>query len=196
LFDLEALITAFGYALLFGIVFVESGLLVGFFLPGDTLLFTAGMLASQGHLDLLSIFGVCIIGAILGDSVGYYLGKKFGKKVFEREGDYFNSENLEKAKEFYSKYGGLTIVIARFVPVIRTIAPVMAGTSEMHYEKFLFYNIVGGFLWVVSVTLLGYSLGHLVSPEFFALIIVGAIGVSILPAFLKNFAKKKKRVLQ
>ncbi|HAG27692.1 TPA: hypothetical protein DCG61_02845, partial [Patescibacteria group bacterium] len=159
-FDLPELVRAVGYVGLFGIVFAETGLLIGFFLPGDSLLFTAGILAGQGYLNIYTTLLVLISAAIIGDSVGYAIGKKLGPKVFKKENSIlFNKKHIDKAQAYFDKYGAMTIVIARFVPIVRTFAPTLAGVGKMNYGKFLFYNISGGLFWVLSVTLLGYYLG-------------------------------------
>ncbi|HMR55119.1 MAG TPA: VTT domain-containing protein [Candidatus Doudnabacteria bacterium] len=158
--DLPELVRAVGYVGLFGIVFAETGLLIGFFLPGDSLLFTAGILAGQGYLNIYTTIAVLLSAAIIGDSVGYSIGRKLGPRVFKRENSIlFNKKHIKRAQEYFDKYGPMTIVIARFVPIIRTFAPTLAGVGNMNYGKFLFYNISGGVLWVFSVTLLGYYLG-------------------------------------
>ena len=142
------------------IVFAESGLLIGFFLPGDTLLFTAGFFASQGEISIAWLILAIITAAILGDNVGYTIGQKTGSKIFKKEdGILFRQEYIEKAEIFYEKHGGKTITIARFVPIVRTFAPVVAGVGNMDRKKFMLYNIAGAVLWGTSVTLLGYFLG-------------------------------------
>lgn len=159
-FDLIELIKAVGYLGLFGIVFAETGLLVGFFLPGDSLLFTAGILAAQGYLDISLLLIVLTGAAIIGDSTGYAIGKKFGPKIFAKENSVlFNKKHLERAEKFFDKHGSKTIIIARFVPIVRTFVPTLAGVGKMSYAKFLTYNIVGALVWVFSVTMLGYYLG-------------------------------------
>ena len=159
-FDLVELIKAVGYLGLFGIVFAETGLLVGFFLPGDSLLFTAGILAAQGYLDISLVLIVLTFAAIIGDSTGYAIGKKFGPKIFAKDNSIlFNKSHLIKAEKFFEKHGQKTIIIARFVPIIRTFVPTLAGVGKMSYAKFLTYNIVGGIFWIFSITILGYYLG-------------------------------------
>jgi membrane-associated protein len=197
-FDLVELIKAFGYLGLFAIVFAETGLLVGFFLPGDSLLFTAGILAAQGYLDLTLLLIVLAGAAVLGDSAGYTIGKKFGPKVFSRENSLlFNKQHLERAQKFFDKHGPKTIIIARFVPIVRTFVPTLAGVGKMSYWKFITYNIVGGLLWVLSMTLLGFYLGKTV-PNIEKYIIPGVIVIiliSISP-YLKNFATNKELRLE
>lgn len=183
--DLPALIQTVGYLGVFAIVFIESGLLVGFFFPGDSLLFTAGFLASQGLLDIRILVPGCFIAAVLGDSVGYYIGHRFGRKLFNKEQSLlFRKDHLLKAQGFYEKHGGKAIILARFMPVIRTFAPVAAGIGEMQYKKFLFFNLFGAVLWAIGVTLAGYYLGSLIPDvDKYLLPIIGLIIVaSILPA--------------
>ncbi|MFZ2544520.1 MAG: VTT domain-containing protein [Candidatus Saccharimonadales bacterium] len=144
------------------IVFAESGLLFGFFLPGDTLLFTSGFLVSAGifHIDILLLVLILFIAAVTGDSVGYAFGSKVGKRLYQRpDSRLFKKAHLEAAEKFYAKYGGKTIIFARFIPAIRTFAPIVAGASNMKYHTFLLFNIIGGALWTVGVTYLGYFLG-------------------------------------
>ncbi len=188
-FDLIELIKAVGYLGLFGIVFAETGLLVGFFLPGDSLLFTAGILAAEGYLDISLLLVVLAGAAIIGDSAGYSIGKKFGPKIFTRENSLlFNKNHLRKAEAFFEKHGPKTIIIARFVPIIRTFAPTLAGVGKMSYPKFLTYNIVGALFWVLSVTLLGYWLGLKVEniEKFILPGVVIIILISISP-YIKEF---------
>ena len=157
--ELEEVIRAIGVLGIAAIVFAESGLLIGFFLPGDTLLFTAGFLAHDGiigvniHLMVLILF----IAAVAGDNVGYWFGKKVGPRIFKKEDSIlFHKENLQRAEKFYEKYGPITLVIARFTPVVRTFAPIVAGVGNMNYKRFMFYNLAGGLLWTASITYLGY----------------------------------------
>lgn len=183
-FDLVSLIKTAGYLGVFTIVFLESGLLIGFFFPGDSLLFTAGFLASQGYLDIkILVFG-CFIFAVAGDSIGYFIGSKLGPKVFTKDNSFiFNKKHLETAQKFYDKHGGKTIILARFVPVIRAFAPVVAGAGKMDYKRFVVFNLVGGVLWAIGVTLAGYYLGRLIPDvDKYLLPIVGLIIIaSILP---------------
>ncbi len=183
-FDLVSLIQTVGYLGIFAIVFLESGLLVGFFFPGDSLLFTAGFLASQGFFDITILIVGCFIAAVLGDTIGYMIGAKLGPKIFTKENSIlFQKKHLERAQKFYDKHGGKTIILARFVPVIRAFAPVVAGAGRMNYKKFLFFNLFGGVLWAIGVTLAGYYLGSLIPDvDKYLLPIVGIIViVSILP---------------
>lgn len=174
------LILHLGWIAVAAVIFAESGLLIGFFLPGDSLLFTAGFLVQQGILPInIHVFAVILfLAAVLGDSVGYTFGKRVGRKLFERESSrLFRKQNLIRAEAFYKKYGAKTIVIARFVPIVRTFAPIVAGASDMPYKTFLLFNIIGAFLWTMIFTYLGYFAGKLlieagVNIEVTAIIIV------------------------
>ena len=178
------------------IVFAETGLFFGFFLPGDSLLFTAGILASQGILNIYTLIILCILSAILGDSVGYFSGKKYGRKLFERDaGFFFKKQRIYDAEKFYEKHGKYTIIIARFVPIIRTFAPIVAGIGNMNYKTFISYNIFGGIFWVSSITLIGYFLGSIISnPDKYIIPMVFVIiVVSSLPVVLKIIKEKFKK---
>jgi membrane-associated protein len=157
--ELNEVIGAIGVLGVAAIIFAESGLLIGFFFPGDTLLFAAGILAHQGVLDMnihLLVF-LLSLAAIAGVQVGYSFGKHFGRRLFSKPDSLlFRQENLLKAEKFYEKYGPITLVMARFTPVVRTFAPIVAGIAQMNYKRFLFYNIAGGILWIASITYLGY----------------------------------------
>ncbi len=193
-FDLIELIKAVGYLGLFGIVFAETGLLVGFFLPGDSLLFTAGILAAEGYLDISLLLIILVSAAIIGDSVGYSIGKKFGPKIFARENSLlFNKSHLEKAEKFFEKHGPKTIIIARFVPIVRTFVPTLAGVGKMTYWKFLTYNIVGGILWAVGLTMLGYYLGLKIDNiEKYILPAVALIILISISPYIKEFITNKE----
>lgn len=181
-----------GYAALFGIVFSETGLLVGFFLPGDSLLFTVGVVAGAGQLNIVTINVLLMIAAIAGDGVGYALGRRAGPHVFNRpDSPLFKQEHLRKTRAFYEKHGGKTIIYARFVPIVRTFAPFVAGVAEMKYLRFASFNVFGGIGWVFLMTMLGYSLGSVpfVRRHFEKAIIV-IIFLSILPMIVQ-FVKAK-----
>ncbi len=172
-----------GYVLLAAIVFSETGLLVGFFLPGDSLLFTVGVVAGAGGLNVWAIMGVMMVAAIVGDAVGYMLGRKAGVSIFNRpDSKLFKREYLLRTQEFYDKHGGKAIIYARFVPIIRTFAPFIAGVAKMDYPRFLSFNIFGGIGWVISMTMAGYFLGD---NEFvrkhFEKVIIGIVFISVLP---------------
>ncbi len=186
----QELIRAFGYVGVFAIIFAESGLFFGFFFPGDSLLLTAGLLAFHGELDLKILIPGVFVFAVLGDNVGYWFGHKTGPMLFKRdESLFFKPRYLHKAKDFYDRHGGITIVVARFMPIIRTFAPIVAGAAEMRYRSFVIFNMIGGFLWGIGVTTVGYLLADFLSktlsPEqfdkYFTLIIIAAFFIPGLP---------------
>lgn len=182
--DLTHLIQAMGYLGVFGFVFAESGLLIGFFLPGDSLLFTAGFLASQGYLDIWVLAIGAFVCAVIGDNVGYSFGARIGPRLFSREDSrVFHQDHLVRAQRFYEAHGRKTIILARFVPIVRTLAPIVAGMGNMNYKIFFVYNIIGGALWGVGVSVLGYLLGSAIPgiDRYLLPIVAGIILVSILP---------------
>lgn len=188
--DLVAFIQAAGLLGLFAIVFAESGLLIGFFLPGDSLLFTAGFLASRGLLNIWVLIAGCFAAAVLGDNVGYAFGHRVGPRIFRRERSLlFNPRNLERAQRFYEDFGGLAIVLARFLPAIRTFAPILAGVGAMRYPAFVFYNILGAGLWAIGMPLAGYFFGSFIpNPDRYLLPVVAAVIVlSALPGAIQIF---------
>ncbi len=192
----EHLIEAFGTLGLFVIVFAESGLLFGFFLPGDSLLFTAGLLASRGVLNFPVIAVGCALAAIAGDQVGYVIGRKAGPALFKRpDSRLFHKKNVERARAYFEKNGPRTIILARFIPVIRTFAPVVAGVGEMNYRKFVTYNVVGGILWGSGVTTAGYVLGESIPDiDRWLLPIIGVIVmVSFVPVGLELLKAYRNR---
>lgn len=172
-----------GYALLFAVVFSETGLLVGFFLPGDSLLFTIGVVAGAGQLDIITINIVLMAAAIIGDGVGYFLGRQTGPRIFNRpDSRFFKREYVQRTHAFYEKHGGKTIIYARLIPIIRTFAPFVAGVGEMSYWRFLSFNVFGGIGWVALMTTLGYSLGGVpFVRRHFEKVVLGIIFVSVLP---------------
>ena len=172
-----------GYALLAAIVFSETGLLVGFFLPGDSLLFTVGVVAGAGGLNVWAIMGIMIVAAIVGDAVGYTLGRKAGVSIFNRpDSKLFKREYLLRTQEFYDKHGGKAIIYARFVPIIRTFAPFIAGVARMDYPRFLSFNVFGGIGWVITMTMAGYFLGdNEIVRKHFEKVIIGIVFISVLP---------------
>lgn len=185
--DLPALIKWGGYVGVTTIIFTETGLLIGFFLPGDSLLVTAGLLGSQGFLNVYLLGALCTVAAIVGDSLGYAIGKASGPRIFTRDDSLlFNKKHLYRAHQFYEKHGGKTIVLARFMPIIRTFAPVVAGAADMRYRDFIFYNIVGGFLWIWSMLFVGYFLGRYVPgiDKHIEKVILIVIFLSILPGII------------
>lgn len=188
-----------GYAILFAIIFAETGLLIGFFLPGDSLLVTAGILASQDlfGLDIVLLILILIPAAIIGDAVGYSIGRRSGDRLLKRpDSRFFKREHIEKTQAFYAKHGGKTIVLARFVPIVRTFAPVVAGIAKMPYREFALFNIAGGLLWILSTTLLGFFLGKIIPREtltsYIHYVIGGVILVSIIPIIIE-FVKARSR---
>lgn len=183
----EDLILNAGYVGLFAIIFAETGLLIGFFLPGDTLLFSAGILAAAGVFQLPLLIIVCAIAAIIGDSVGYFLGSKYGRILYSKDSEYFKKEHLQKAEAFYEKHGPIAIVLARFVPIIRTFAPTVAGVAKMDYFKFLTYNVLGGVLWVALGVMAGFYLGGLIPnlTEYIGFILLAIVVVSLAPIAFK-----------
>jgi len=199
LYNLEALIRWGGYAVLTVVVFTETGLLVGFFLPGDSLLVTAGLLASQGFLNVWLMGVILSIAAVAGDSVGYAIGKATGPRIFTRENSlFFNKKHLHRAHAFYEKYGGKTIVLARFMPIIRTFAPVVAGVGEMRYRTFVLYNALGGVGWVWAMLLIGYFLGRSVPgvSKHIDVIIIAVIFLSILPGIIGWLRERRAAAVQ
>ena len=194
-YSLDALIQWGGYLLLVAIVFAETGLLIGCFLPGDSLLITAGLLAAAGHLNIWWINVLLIAAAIIGDSVGYAIGARLGPRIFTREKSLlFNPQHVLRTRRFYEKYGPKTIVIARFVPIIRTFAPVLAGVGAMEYRRFLTYNVLGGIGWVASMSGAGYLLGQAVpniSKHMHVLVIV-IIVLSCVPIAVEIYRERRK----
>lgn len=196
--NLEELIKWGGLTVLIIVVFSETGLLVGFFLPGDSLLITAGLIAAQGYLDIAVLNVSLIIAAIVGDQVGYLFGRKTGPRLFKRENSLlFNKDHLIKAKEFYEKYGGRAIIYARFVPFARTFAPIVAGVAQMEYKKFVSFNIFGGMLWVLSMTLIGYYFGNIpFIKKNFEYVIIGVIILSLVPVIMGYLKHRRESKLK
>lgn len=196
MFDLASFIQAAGYAGVTGIVFAESGLLIGFFLPGDSLLFTAGFLASQGYFDVTVMCILAFLAAVVGDSVGYSIGYRLGPKVFKREDSIlFHRDHVARTQAFYEAHGGKAIILARFLPVVRTFAPVMAGVGRMKYSTFLAYNVIGGLLWAVGLTLLGYFLGRSIPniDRYLLPIIILIIVISVAPTLFHILKDRETR---
>ncbi len=186
--DPRDLLITFGTIGLFAIVFAESGLFFGFFLPGDSLLFTAGLFAAQGTLSLPVILVGCFVAAVAGDQVGYLFGKRVGPALFRRpDSRFFRQEYVERAQQFFGRYGAKTIVLARFVPIVRTFAPILAGVGRMPYRTFVTFNVVGGLLWAIGVTLLGYALGEMIPDidTYLLPIIAVIIALSLIPIALE-----------
>lgn len=193
-FDLLQIVKTFGYLGVWGIVFAESGLLIGFFLPGDSLLFTAGFVASQGFLNITLLILGAFICAVLGDNVGYVTGHKFGRRLFRREDSWmFHKKHLVSAQNFYDKHGKKAIVLARFMPIVRTFAPIVAGIGAMKYSTFVAYNVIGGLIWTAGVTLLGYYLGQVIPDvdKYLLPIILVIVVVSIAPSIFHLYQERK-----
>jgi membrane-associated protein len=182
--NVEAIIQSGGLLLITAIIFAESGLLVGFFLPGDTLLFTAGFFAAQGKLSLPWLLLLILIAAVLGYESGYYIGRRFGKRLFQKkDGLIFRQEYLLRSEAFYQKHGGKTVMFSRFVPVVRTFAPIVAGIGNMPQKRFTLYNIIGGAAWTIGVSLLGYWLGSKIPniDRYLLPVILFAMAISFGP---------------
>jgi membrane-associated protein len=181
------------YLILFAIIFAETGLVVTPLLPGDSLIFAAGALAGGGYLNVLIVYLVLLAAAIIGDSVNYMIGRKLGEKAFANENSkIFKKAYLDRTKRFYEKYGGKTIILARFVPIVRTFAPFVAGVGEMSYKTFVSYNIAGAFLWVTIFTFLGYFFGTIAFVQKnFEFVIIAIIGISLLPMLYEYLRYKK-----
>jgi membrane-associated protein len=193
--DPTILLTTFGYIGLFSIVFAESGLFFGFFLPGDSLLFTAGLFAATGFFDIWALVIMVPIAAILGDSVGYWFGKWVGPRLFTREDSFFlNKRHLERSQRFYQKYGPKAVLFARIVPIARTFVPILAGVGKMHYPTFLTYNVIGGILWGAGFPLLGYYLGTTfpVVMEYLTITLLIIIFLSFVPIFVEVWREWRK----
>ncbi|MEK7096241.1 MAG: DedA family protein [Patescibacteria group bacterium] len=192
LLDPNSLVKDFGYLGIFITLFLESGVFFGFFLPGDSLLFAAGLLASQGHLNIVGLIFISVIAAILGNNVGYYTGKKAGPALFNRKKSFlFSPKRVAEAHTFFEKEGPQSLILARFIPAVRTFVPIAAGIAKMNYRKFLVFNGLGGLLWGVGVPILGYTLGKKVPnidkyllPIILVIIILSALPVVI--AYLRN----------
>ncbi len=194
-YDVEGLIKWGGLAMICAIVFAETGLMIGFFLPGDSLLVTAGVFAAAGLMDVTSLLILVSLCAITGDQLGYYIGQKTGQALFTREDSLlFKRSHVLKAQAFYEKYGAKTIVIARFVPIVRTFAPVIAGVGKMNYRRFITYNVTGGILWVFSMVLTGYLLASAVPNinEHIHVVIAVVIFLSLLPAIIEIIRNRKR----
>lgn len=198
MFDIEAIIHAGGIILVSLIVFAESGLLVGFFLPGDTLLFGAGLAASQGELSLPLLIICVVTAAIVGDNVGYSIGRRMGHRLFKKkDGILFRHEYIETAEKFYEKHGGKTIILARFTPIVRTFAPVVAGASKMPRQRFMMFNVIGGIVWGAGMPLLGYFVGNRIPglDKYIEIVILGVVVLSLLLAFAHILKEERTRIL-
>lgn len=197
----EQLISTFGLLGIMAVVFAESGLLIGFFLPGDSLLFTAGLLTAGGKYLNLPLWLVCLlisVSAIAGDQVGYLFGKRVGPTLFRRpDARFFKQEYLTKARDFFARYGARSIVLARFVPVVRTFTPIVAGASHMHYRTFLIYNVIGGILWGSGVTVLGFLLGQIaLVRDHVELILIAIVVISVIPIAIEMLRARRATARQ
>jgi membrane-associated protein len=196
--DLEQLLITVGYVGIFMILFAESGLLIGFFLPGDSLLITAGVLAAHGTFDLPFLVAVCFIAAVTGDAVGYSFGYRVGRRLYQRPNSrLFKREHLLAAERFYEKHGGKTIVIARFLPFVRTFAPIVAGTARMRYLRFAIYNFTGAILWAIGLPVAGYVLGEAMGEtldRYLLLVLAGVVALSVLPTALHIYRNNREEV--
>lgn len=201
---IEMLLAKGGIFVYFGLVFIvfaETGLAVGFFLPGDSLLVVAGLFAATGKLNLAILLSTLFVAAVVGDAVGYYTGLRLGPRLFKRQKSLlFRPSHLQKAHAFYEKYGGKTIIIARFVPIVRTFAPIVAGAAKMPYRRFVVFNIVGGFLWVFSMILSGYFLGNLLKSRFgidldehIEWVVIIVVALSLMPAVIEFLRSRREK---
>ena len=189
----QVIIGWWGYALLAGVVFAESGLLVGLFLPGDSLLFTVGVVAGAGELPIVQICALLVVFSILGDQSGYWLGRHTGPRIFARPDSLlFKQEYITRTDEFYEKHGGKTLIYAKFVPIVRTFAPFMAGVGRMPYSRFISFNVFGGLGWVLSMTLAGYFLGGVpVVRRNFEKVVIGIVLVSVAPLLIQYWQSRR-----
>ncbi len=191
-------IAAAGYIVILFVVFAETGLAAGFFLPGDSLLFVAGLFAADGKLSLFALLIGVFLAAVIGDAVGYFTGSKMGPRLFKRPKSLlFRPSHLQKAQAFYDKYGGKTIIIARFVPIVRTFAPIVAGAAQMPYRQFVVFNVIGGFLWVFTMILGGYFLGRAFPSlrDHIEIVVIVIVALSLMPPvyeFLKSRREKAR----
>lgn len=198
MFNIEQLIASGGILLVAAIVFAESGLLIGFFLPGDTLLFGAGLAASQGRFNIVWLIFAVVLAAVIGDNVGYSIGRRTGPRIFRKKDSIlFHKDYINRAESFYEKHGGKTIILARFIPVVRTFAPVVAGVGKMSRKRFFMFNIVGGITWGAGMPLLGYWVGSKIPhlDKYIDLVIIGVMVLSIFLASLHLLKEKKTRDL-
>lgn len=201
MFDINSLIQSGGILIVALIVFAESGLLVGFWLPGDTLLLGAGILASQGELPIVWLVLAIIAAAVIGDNVGYSIGRRAGHRIFKKEdGIFFQKEHVVRAEKFYEEHGGKTIILARFIPIVRTFAPLVAGVGKMSRQKFMLFNVVGGVLWGAGITLLGYWFGgkvpHLDEYIHYVLLAIVVLSLSASLFHILREEKIRKKLFQ
>lgn len=194
-FELSEFILTAGYIGLFAVIFAETGLFLGFFLPGDSLLFVAGLLASDGTLSLPILLAIVFSAAVFGNTVGYLFGRRVGPALFKREESLlFKKSHVRKAEEFFNQYGAKTIVIARFMPIVRTFAPILAGVGKMDFKEFFFYNVIGAFLWSFGLLFGGFFLGRVVPDidRYILPIVIGIVIASLMPGVLKYLQEKRR----
>jgi membrane-associated protein len=196
MFSIESIVASFGLLGLTAVIFAETGLFIGFFLPGDSLLFTAGILASQGYFNIALVCLAMFVAAVTGNCVGYLFGKHVGRRLFHKKDSLlFHRDHLDKAHTFYEKYGGKTIILARFIPIIRTFAPIVAGIADLSFVTFLFYSTVGGLIWAVGLPLAGFFLGRAIPDidHYLLPIILLIVIISLAPALYEMVHTKEKR---
>lgn len=199
MFDVSHIIQAGGLLLIAAIIFAESGMFVGFFFPGDTLLLTAGVFAAQGKLSLASVITVVAIAAIAGDNTGYHIGKRYGRRLFRKpDGLIFRQEYVQRAEKFYERFGSRTMLVAHFVPVVRTFVPPVAGVAKMNYPKFVLFDAIGDIAWAVIVTLIGYWFGTKIPnlDQYIVLAVVAVIFITLGPTLyhvIKALLEKRSR---
>ena len=193
--NLSDFVLAVGYIGLFIVIFAETGLFLGFFLPGDSLLFVAGLLASSGMLSLPMLLGVVFVAAVLGNVLGYFFGRRVGPALFKREDSLlFKKSHVERAEEFFNRYGAKTIMLARFMPIVRTFAPILAGVGQMNFREFFLYNVIGAFLWSFGLLVGGFFLGRVVPDidRYILPIVLVIVVVSVVPGIFKYRQEKKR----
>jgi membrane-associated protein len=196
--DLEAILRAIGLLGIYAIIFAESGLLVGIFLPGDSVLFTAGVLAAEGFFSYPALMIGAFIAAVTGDAIGYWFGRRVGRRLYERpDSRWFKQAHLDKAEMFYDRHGGKAIVLARFIPIVRTLAPIVAGMSEMQYGRFTAFNVIGGVLWAIGLTTAGYVLGRSIPniDHYLLPIIAVIVLVSLLPTLIHVWRDHRREIM-
>lgn len=189
-------IAAAGYVVILFVVFAETGLAAGFFLPGDSLLFVAGLFAADGKFNLFALLIGVFLAAVLGDAVGYFTGAKMGPRLFKRQKSLlFRPSHLQKAQAFYDKYGGKTIIIARFVPIVRTFAPIVAGAAQMPYRQFVIFNVIGGFLWVFTMILGGFFLGRAFPAlrDHIEIVVIVIVALSLMPPVIEYLKSRREK---
>lgn len=185
------------YAILFVIIFIETGLVFTPFLPGDSLLFAAGAFAALGSLNIFVVIGLLIVAAVLGDTCNYWIGHFFGQKLVENPKVPIKKEHIEETQKFFEKHGGKTIILARFVPIVRTFAPFVAGIGKMHYGNFISYNVIGGITWVIIASVAGYFFGNIpVVKENFSIVIIAIVLISIIPMLVPVAKKWIKKLMK